>query len=116
MMYIQSRYLIFFLFLFLLSSCSVSSRLKKADKRYEIGEYYAAAELYNTTQRSISKKDKALKASVLFKMGECYRLSNNNSKAIRSYARAISSKYKVPFIVKSRASTIAPFCKFFILN
>lgn len=96
MMYIQGKYLIFFLSLFFLSSCSVSSRLKNADKRCEIGEYYAAAELYNTTQRSISKKDKALKASVLFKMGECYRLSNNNSKAIRAYARAISSKYKDP--------------------
>ena len=88
------KYILFFAIVCFFSSCSVSARLKKADKRYEIGEYYAAAELYNATQRSISKKDKALKASVLFKMGECYRLSNNNSKAIRAYSRAIASKYK----------------------
>lgn len=94
-MYLSKKYFPFFILL-LLTSCSVSSRLKKADKRYDIGEYYAAAELYNTTQRSINKKDKELKALVLFKMGECYRLLNNNSKAIRSYARAISSKYKEP--------------------
>ena len=94
-MHLSKKYFPFFILL-LLTSCSVSSRLKKADKRYDIGEYYAAAELYNTTQRSINKKDKELKALVLFKMGECYRLLNNNSKAIRSYARAISSKYKEP--------------------
>ncbi len=94
-MHLSKKYFPFFILL-LLTSCSVSSRLKKADKRYDIGEYYAAAELYNTTQRSINKKDKELKALVLFKMGECYRLFNNNSKAIRSYARAISSKYKEP--------------------
>lgn len=94
-MHLSKKYFPFFILL-LLTSCSVSSRLKKADKRYDIGEYYAAAELYNTTQRSINKKDKELKAFVLFKMGECYRLLNNNSKAIRSYARAISSKYKEP--------------------
>ena len=94
-MHLSKKYFPFFILL-LLTSCSVSSRVKKADKRYDIGEYYAAAELYNTTQRSINKKDKELKALVLFKMGECYRLLNNNSKAIRSYARAISSKYKEP--------------------
>lgn len=94
-MHLSKKYFPFFILL-LLTSCSVSSRLKKADKRYDIGEYYAAAELYNTTQRSINKKEKELKALVLFKMGECYRLLNNNSKAIRSYARAISSKYKEP--------------------
>lgn len=94
-MHLSKKYFPFFILL-LLTSCSVSSRLKKADKRYDIGEYYAAVELYNTTQRSINKKDKELKSLVLFKMGECYRLLNNNSKAIRSYARAISSKYKEP--------------------
>ena len=39
------KYILFFAIVCFFSSCSVSARLKKADKRYEIGEYYAAAEL-----------------------------------------------------------------------
>ncbi len=92
----KSSLLLSLLCLLMLTSCSVSQRLKKADKRFEIGEYNAAAELYNSTQRSIRSKDKALKAATLFKMGECYRLSGNTSKALRAYSRAISSKYKEP--------------------
>ena len=38
----------------LLISCGVEAQLKKADKRYEIGEYYVAADLYRKAQSGIS--------------------------------------------------------------
>ena len=56
------------------ASCSVSARLKKADRTYDNGEYFAAADIYKKTQSRISaKKQKKLKAEVCFKQGECYR-------------------------------------------
>jgi len=77
-----------------LLSCSVSARLKKADKRYAQGEYFAAGEMYRKVQSGISsQKEKKLKAQVNFKMGECYRAVNNNKRATRAYSQAIKYKY-----------------------
>ena len=74
---------------FLFSSCSVNRRLKKADKKYEIGEYFAASDMYKKLQNSVSKKDKKKKAEVAFKLGECYRLTNNDAKALRAYSNVV---------------------------
>lgn len=77
----------------LLASCSVSARLKKADRTYANGEYFAAADIYKKTQPRISaQKQKKLKAEVCFKQGECYRLIGNHARATKAYTQAI--KYK----------------------
>ena len=90
---VKNTYCIYFVLLFLLTGCSTAARLKKADRRYENGEYYAASEIYRKTQSKIStKKQKLLKAEVNFKLGECYRYTNNHNKAVRAYTAAI--KYK----------------------
>lgn len=79
---------------FLLLSCSVSARLKKADKYYEQGEYFSAGEAYRKVQSGISaQQQRKLKAEVNFKMGECYSAINNNTRAIKAYAQAIKYKY-----------------------
>ena len=70
------------------SSCSVSARVKRADKKYNIGEYYQAAEMYKQVYRHINSKDKAMRAHVAFNQGECYRILNN-SKATSTYKNAI---------------------------
>ena len=70
------------------SSCSVSARVKRADKKYNIGEYYQAAEMYKQVYRHINSKDKAMRAHVAFNQGECYRILNN-SKATGAYKNAI---------------------------
>ena len=75
---------------FFLLSCSVSARLKKADKYYEQGEYFSAGEAYRKVQSSIStQKQRKLKAEVNFKMGECYSTINNQKRATKAYAQAI---------------------------
>lgn len=77
-----------------LLSCSVTARLKKADKRYEQGEYFTAGEMYRKVQSGISsQKEKKLKAHVNFKMGECYSAINNHKRSTRAYAQAIKYKY-----------------------
>ena len=75
-----------------MSSCSVASMVKRADKKYAIGEYYQAAEKYKEIYRRINSKDKAMRAHVAFNQGECYRILNN-SKAQNAYKNAIRNNY-----------------------
>lgn len=75
-----------------LSSCSLSARIKRADKRYSIGEYYQASEMYRQVYSRISSKDKAMRAHVAFQQGECYRILNN-TRAVNAYKNAIRNNY-----------------------
>ena len=75
-----------------LTSCSVSARIKRADKRYNIGEYYQAAEMYKQVYRQIKGQDKSVRAHVAFQQAECYRILNN-SRAANSYKTAIRYHY-----------------------
>ena len=75
-----------------MSSCSVASMVKRADKKYAIGEYYQAAEKYKEIYRRVNSKDKAMRAHVAFNQGECYRILNN-SKAQNAYKNAIRNHY-----------------------
>ena len=74
------------------TSCSISARIKRADKRYNIGEYYQAGEMYSQIARQLKGKDKATRAYVSFQQGECYRILNN-SKAQNAYKAAIRYQY-----------------------
>ncbi len=73
-------------------SCGVKARIKKADKRYAIGEYYAAGEIYRGTYKQVKVKNKPLRAYVAFQQGECYRYINN-PRAITAYQNAIRNRY-----------------------
>jgi peptidoglycan-associated lipoprotein len=78
----------------LLAGCSTAARLKKADRKYENGEYYAASELYRKSNSKIStRSQRKLKAEVYFKLAECYYNTNNHAKAVRSYTSAIRYRY-----------------------
>lgn len=77
-----------------LSACSIKARVKKADKKFAIGEYYDAADLYKSAYGRINaKSDRALKAHVAFNQGECYRILNNQ-RAVQAYQNAIRYKYQ----------------------
>lgn len=76
-----------------LSGCSIQQRVKKADKKYAIGEYYDAAQIYKQCYgRLNSRKDRELKAHVSFRQGECLRILND-PKAVSAYNNAIKLKY-----------------------
>jgi len=78
----------------LLQGCSLKARIKNADKRFAIGEYYAAGDLYKNVFSKIPSKQKDLRARVSFQQGECYRLINYNTRAEQSYLRAIRNNYE----------------------
>ena len=76
-----------------LSSCSIQQRVKRADKKFAIGEYYTAADLYKSCYSRLSaKKDRQLKGYTAYKQGECYRILNN-SRAVSCYQSALRCKY-----------------------
>ena len=76
-----------------LSGCSVQQRIKRADKKFAIGEYYTAADIYKSCYgRLSSKKDRALKGYVAYQQAECYRLINN-PRAVNAYQSALRCKY-----------------------
>ncbi len=78
----------------LLSSCGINKRVARADKKFGIGEYYAAADLYKQCYSQLSnKKQRDLKAHVAFRQGECYRILNS-PRAAQSYQNAIKLKYQ----------------------
>ena len=74
------------------SACSVSARVKRADRKYQIGEYYAASEMYKQVYKNLKSKDKKLRAHVAFHQAECYR-TLNNKKAANAYKNAIRYHY-----------------------
>ncbi len=92
--------------LVIFSSCSVKARVKKADKKFEIGEYYDAADLYKRCYSRISPtKEKPLKAHVAFRQGECYRILNNQ-RAVAAYKNAIRYKYQDSIVYLRYAQTL----------
>ena len=48
-----------------MSSCGLQARLRKADQKYQIGEYYAAGDIYRSCYKKVSSKDKKLKGEVI---------------------------------------------------
>jgi peptidoglycan-associated lipoprotein len=78
---------------FLLGGCGINGRIKKADTRYEIGEYFAAANMYKSIYSTLSLKDKPLKAKMAFRLAECSWLTNNLTRAEIAYANAIRYSY-----------------------
>lgn len=77
----------------LLCSCGVQQQVKRADKKFAIGEYYDAGNAYKNCYRKISaKKQRELKAHVAFRQGECFRILNN-SRAVTCYTQAIKYGY-----------------------
>ena len=90
-----TKYFYILLAVLCLTGCSIQKRIKRADKKFAIGEYYVAADIYKSCYGRISAKtDKPLKGYVAYKQGECYRLINN-PRAANCYQSAIRCKYQL---------------------
>ncbi|MBR1922207.1 MAG: OmpA family protein [Paludibacteraceae bacterium] len=77
-----------------ITSCSMQSRIRKADRKYAIGEYYEAAKQYKQIYPRLKKKsEREQKAGIAFRQGECYRVLNSAS-AVTAYKNAIRLKYQ----------------------
>ena len=90
------RLLATFLFLFSLAQTEVyaqkkSRKMIKADNTFYLEQYVKAAELYKKVYKKT--KNRAVKAEIIFKQAECYRLSGNTKRAESYYKRAVKAKY-----------------------
>ena len=71
----------------------MQQRIKRADKKFAIGEYFTAADIYKQCYSQLSaKKERELKGYVAYKQGECYRILNN-PRAVNCYQNALRNKY-----------------------
>ncbi|MBR6117549.1 MAG: OmpA family protein [Paludibacteraceae bacterium] len=90
-----TKYFYILLAVLVLSGCSIQQRIKRADKKFAIGEYYIAADIYKSCySRLNSKTQRDLKGYVAFRQAECYRLINN-PRASSAYTNALRCKYQL---------------------
>ncbi len=68
-----------------------SRKMLKADKAFNLEQYVKAAELYKKAYKKT--KIRAIKAEIIFKQAECFRMSGNIKRAESYYKRAIKAKY-----------------------
>lgn len=85
----SKRVSICLLLVMLCTSCSLTSRIQKADKKFALGEYYRAAEMYRKVYPQVPSKNKKLKGSVAYKMGKAYYMLENNVKAESAFKNAV---------------------------
>lgn len=76
----------------LLAACK-TVKLKDAEDRQRLGEYYAAAEMYRKLYTKSKPDQKDLRAYVAFRMGLCNQRINNNGRAISAYLNALRYDY-----------------------
>ncbi len=73
----------------LLPSCNVSKKMvKKGDKRFDVGEYEVAIDIYH---KALTKSNDL--GYINFKIGESYRVSNRIKKALPYYQAAVNNGY-----------------------
>jgi peptidoglycan-associated lipoprotein len=65
--------------------------MRKAEEAFSLEKYTDAIELYKKAYKKT--KNRSLKAEIIFKQGECYRMSSRIKQAQIYYKRAIKSKY-----------------------
>jgi peptidoglycan-associated lipoprotein len=88
-MKIDSKILL--LLMLFIVSCSASKRLKRANKAYDIGEYYTAIGKYKKLYRK-TKQD-AKKAEIQFKIGKAYKYIGDYNRAESYLRNAIRRDY-----------------------
>ena len=70
-------------------SCSSEQAIKKGDQYFAVMEYHEAAREYKKAYRKISPSDHKKRAAVAWLLGECYRKSNNATRAVGAYQNAV---------------------------
>ncbi len=72
----------------LLTGCNASMIVRKANKQFANGEYFAAAEQYGKAYQRFKSNEKESRAHSAFFRAECFRLLNQPIKAEAEYKKA----------------------------
>lgn len=89
----------------ILYSCGAQKpSVAAAEKAFNNEKYFMAADLYRKAIPDVRKKE--AKAEVTFKVGECYRLINNNKQASNWYEKAIKAGYETDEVYVNYANAL----------
>ena len=83
------NHILYILTVIILFSCSTDKAIRKGDQHYAINEYTEAVKEYKKAYRKTNAKEKTKRGNIAWKMGECYRKTNNAARAMGSYQNAI---------------------------
>lgn len=89
----NSHIILVLLAVVLTMACSSEKGIKKGDLYAAIMEYSEAANEYKKAYRKIPAKERAKRAEVAWKLGECYRKSNSSVFAVGAYQNAVRYGY-----------------------
>ncbi|MCR5714106.1 MAG: OmpA family protein [Bacteroidales bacterium] len=79
-----------------LPGCSVGAKIAAGDASYRAGEYRTAADIYRKWYAKLGSRE--AQTEVIFRMAECYRLSNLPQKAEAAYKRISNRKGVDPVV------------------
>ena len=91
--------------IFAFNSCKSGMAIRKGDKLYGYGEYYAAAVQYGKAYRRLNSDEKPERAHTSFFRGECFRHLNQPVKAETEYKKSIRYQYSNDTIYLRMAQT-----------
>lgn len=74
-------------------------RLERAERAFALKQYDEAAELYRRAYNRIRRRDRTEATRLLFKIGLCYRYTNNHRMAEAWFNRAVRSNYPDPLAI-----------------
>ncbi len=73
-----------------------SAKIKKAYEEFAAGHYSSAADMLRSAYKYAKGKDE--QADILFKIGECYRLTNEPARSEMWYVKAVNKGYQNPLV------------------
>jgi peptidoglycan-associated lipoprotein len=82
----------------------------RAQAAYEAGEYYKAIDLYKNAFSKVS--DNTKKAEIVFKIGECYRITGEARQAALRYRQSIQLDYQDPVTYLRYGQSLMKYEKF----
>ncbi len=105
MKFINTLFFAFFILLLVSPDANgQKKKLQKAIDAFDAGEYYDAIDLYKEAYAALQNKD--LKTDAVFKIAECYRLTNSPEKAELWYKKAVGRNYPDPIAVLHYAESM----------
>ncbi len=95
----------------ILYSCGAQKpSVAAAEKAFNNEKYFMAADLYKKAIPNVRKKE--AKAEITFKIGECYRLINNNKQAGIWYLKALKAGYEEDTLYINYANSLKALDRF----
>lgn len=85
----MKKTLLFFMILWLVTSCGADLNLRRGEKYLALGEYYDAANEFRQAYQKTPAKERAMRGQIARKMAMCYDKSLQSARALAAWRNAI---------------------------